>query len=69
MDESAVFLRRRSQSEDDNPPSPVVAMENVSNPGSASTPGQSEAQATSSPSVPSPFLGGIRPQSPATRGA
>ncbi|XP_059480317.1 mediator of RNA polymerase II transcription subunit 14 isoform X2 [Neocloeon triangulifer] len=69
VDESAVFLRRRSQSEDDNPPSPVVAMENVSNPGSASTPGQSENQATSSPSVPSPFLGGIRPQSPATRAA
>ncbi|KAF4526396.1 hypothetical protein B566_EDAN012686 [Ephemera danica] len=79
VDESAVFLRRRSQSEDDNPPSPVVAMESVSgggsNPGSASTPGQSsdtnQLQNTSSPSVPSPFLaapgGHIRPQSPATR--
>ncbi|XP_065344128.1 mediator of RNA polymerase II transcription subunit 14 isoform X2 [Cloeon dipterum] len=67
VDESAVFMRRRSQSEDDNPPSPVVAMENpASNPGSAS--GQSETQNTSSPSVPSPFLGGLRPQSPATRG-
>ncbi|CAB3376625.1 Hypothetical predicted protein [Cloeon dipterum] len=63
VDESAVFMRRRSQSEDDNPPSPVVAMENpASNPGSAS--GQSETQNTSSPSVPSPFLGGLRPQSP-----
>lgn len=70
-----MFLRRRSQSEDDNPPSPVVALESGggSNPGSASTPQSAEqGNLQASPSVPSPFLaapgGHIRPQSPATRG-